>query len=964
MDMEADLGIDSIKRVEIMSAMQEKLPEAPVIQPDQLGKLRTLGQILEFLSARATTGETSAAATTPSLSADKIAETLIEVIAEKTGYPVDMLNPEMDMEADLGIDSIKRVEILSAFQEKEPDAPIVQPGDLGKFRTISQILDFLSAGNNEQPTEQTPVSEVKTPTADTEIPTTGRENLAELQRSVLVCEELSGNPEGERVLNEKDLVLVADDGSDFSKALAHEFAEKGCNTEVLSLPDIIAGKFSKAIKALVLTAPVPVRDKDGLWSEAAEEWLKDAFLATREAGMAIKTNGKGLIATVSRLDGAFGLTNPTKTIDPVQGGLAGLSKTIAHEWPELQSRAIDLDYRFKDAKASARKLVEELMYAGPQETGLTKSGRFTLKTKEIAVKEEHNAAATFTNDDLILATGGARGVTAATAIAFAKKFKAGMVLLGRSAAPADEPEWLAPLTAEAEIKGAILKNSEKKLTPKELEAGFKKHMANREILQTLKQIKDCGARVWYYSADLRSEKEVSEVIASVQKDGGNIRGLIHGAGVLRDRKIEDKTREQLDDVIDTKVKGLRIVLKALKKADLKAIVLFSSFSGRFGRSGQVDYAMANEVLNKAAHKLKILRPDCKVLSFNWGPWDGGMVTPNLRNLFIAEGTGLIDVQAGAWQPIVELSRENDALEICIIGARGQTHPQEGSGPKKLLKAFDYELKLDTNAWLKSHVINGDAVLPMAVTAEMLIHLATMKNPELKFVGYDDLRVLKGIVLKEGKRKISFYSTEPTKDGNNYKIATEIRSNHNGKEIVNAKATILLSDSYNLSAPAPLNVDSHLVYPDSINEIYSNKLFHGEFFQALTKVAGWSEKGITALANTALPPGNWSNDSLCPRWYSDPLAIDAAFQLMILWSIQTTGAPSLPTFAQKYRQYCNHFPEQVTIRASAKRNTDHSAIADIDFLDSNGQVLARMNGYECTINEALKQAFKSRTVVGA
>jgi hypothetical protein len=86
--------------------------------------------------------------------------------------------------------------------------------------------------------------------------------------------------------------------------------------------------------------------------------------------------------------------------------------------------------------------------------------------------------------------------------------------------------------------------------------------------------------------------------------------------------------------------------------------------------------------------------------------------------------------------------------------------------------------------------------------------------------------------------------------------------------------------------------------------------------------------------------------------------------MILWSIQTTGAPSLPTFAQKYRQYCNHFPEQVTIRASAKRNTDHSAIADIDFLDSNGQVLARMNGYECTINEALKQAFKSRTVVGA
>ena len=69
------------------------------------------------------------------------------MVSEKTGYPLEMLNPEMDMEADLGIDSIKRVEIMSSMQERLPEAPVVQPDQLGKLRTLSQILEHLSAGS-------------------------------------------------------------------------------------------------------------------------------------------------------------------------------------------------------------------------------------------------------------------------------------------------------------------------------------------------------------------------------------------------------------------------------------------------------------------------------------------------------------------------------------------------------------------------------------------------------------------------------------------------------------------------------------------------------------------------------------------------------------------------------------------------------------------------------------------------
>jgi len=70
---------------------------------------------------------------------------LLEVVADKTGYPVDMLELDMSLDADLGIDSIKRVEILSAFQDKAPEAPPVKPEDLGTLQTLRQIVEFVDA---------------------------------------------------------------------------------------------------------------------------------------------------------------------------------------------------------------------------------------------------------------------------------------------------------------------------------------------------------------------------------------------------------------------------------------------------------------------------------------------------------------------------------------------------------------------------------------------------------------------------------------------------------------------------------------------------------------------------------------------------------------------------------------------------------------------------------------------------
>ncbi|MBW2187139.1 MAG: acyltransferase domain-containing protein, partial [Deltaproteobacteria bacterium] len=142
MSLDADLGIDSIKRVEILSAIQEKLPELPALQPDQLGSLQTLRQIVEAMgSVAATDGPAPAMAST---GAD-VSATLLEVVAEKTGYPQEMLELDMSLDADLGIDSIKRVEILSAIQEKLPELPALQPDQLGSLQTLRQIVEAMGS---------------------------------------------------------------------------------------------------------------------------------------------------------------------------------------------------------------------------------------------------------------------------------------------------------------------------------------------------------------------------------------------------------------------------------------------------------------------------------------------------------------------------------------------------------------------------------------------------------------------------------------------------------------------------------------------------------------------------------------------------------------------------------------------------------------------------------------------------
>jgi acyl carrier protein len=91
----------------------------------------------------------------------QIESVLLGVVAEKTGYPVGMLNLDMTLESDLGVDSIKRVEILSTIQGKLPDAPVVKPEHLGTLHSIRDVATFLSSNHSGLQPKTEPIDEIR-----------------------------------------------------------------------------------------------------------------------------------------------------------------------------------------------------------------------------------------------------------------------------------------------------------------------------------------------------------------------------------------------------------------------------------------------------------------------------------------------------------------------------------------------------------------------------------------------------------------------------------------------------------------------------------------------------------------------------------------------------------------------------------------------------------------------------------
>ncbi|SIO57161.1 polyketide-type polyunsaturated fatty acid synthase PfaA [Singulisphaera sp. GP187] len=974
--LDADLGIDSIKRVEILAALQEQLPEAPIVKPEHLGTLRTLGQIVDFLAVPVVTSVTGSPVVDAAPATAQVQAVLLAVVSEKTGYPAEMLEPDMLLDADLGIDSIKRVEILAALQEQLPEAPIVKPEHLGTLRTLGQIVDFLAPPATSAPT---PVANKASKSAETSTPAPAKAESSRatgrpaIQRLVVTRVPLESREENVAIRVGGEVWIAGDDRG-LASALAARLMGMGYHPRLIDRAEIETVTPPAQLDGLLLLGATA--DEDGSSIKEAFRLLRTCAGSLRRAGQ----HSGALLATVTRLDGSFGLGGlpAASGSAPTSGGLAGLAKTAGHEWPEVACKAIDLDPAVAGPDEAAALLLVEIFQRGPGEVGLGPDG--TRTTLELVARDltgtDRDSSTGLKPGDVVIITGGARGITAEAAVALAEALQPTIVLLGRSPEPVSEPDWLASLADEAEIKRALVARANGHATPQLIGSQFRDLSANREILANLERIEAAGSRVVYRSADVRDAHALHARLDEIRNEFGPIRALIHGAGVLADRRIEDQSDEQFATVFDTKVAGLRALLEATAGDDLRVLALFSSSTARFGRTGQVAYAAANEILNKWAQREARDRPSCRVVAVNWGPWDGGMVTPSLRPLFESEGIPLIPPRDGARYLVEEIQSTTDRpVEVVVLGPgkpheagpshNGTSHANgDGNGRQAAANPghapiFERTLDLTTTPILGAHVIDGRPVLPMALILEWLAQGALQRNPGLVFAGIDDLRLFKGIVLRDDRPEtIRVFAGKGVRDGSSYKVPVEVRGTlGDGREFSHAKGVVILADRH---TPAQPSIEERNLPPlaAGVAELYRDVLFHGPDLQGLERIEGCDESGIVASAATAPLPQAWLDRPLRQAWVTDPLALDCAFQMLIVWSVERSGVGSLPTFVGNYRQFRRAFPtDGVRILTRITEAGTHRARADIEFLDGDGQVVARMGDYECVIDSSLNQAFR-------
>ncbi|MDR3205007.1 MAG: SDR family NAD(P)-dependent oxidoreductase [Deltaproteobacteria bacterium] len=711
MELEVDLGLDSIKRVELLSVLTEKFPYADAAC---LSSAKTLDLLLQALSQarmreiepdkeklaieKIGIKEPIETLITPKSSVPK--SSVIEAAARETGYPLDSLRLDMELEADLGLDSIKKIEIISVSSEGLADFTAQEQALLAQAKTLGDWHDVFNLRDQRCAQEKKVklISDLSPPQATLE---------AWLEPSAAASSEAPQHPKFNpkvsrqakkenkgKALLEKALEMAESQPSVWRvEPEPFEIPKKEPNFwPPQGLIRIVgAGPLTKSIQSGLKRRNYEVervnwsfdfqkwRDKPG--AEASTLILvwpgadRDSSIITGALRALESSSGPALkmLIGLSFLGGQFGFPKngaPGRLNgNSISGSLVGLLKCAAREWPEVSVRALDLPLALYEMSGQTwlDSIFKSAFCSGPVEIGLPACGRPCLLTLKPYIPSE-SSEPLLSPGDTVVVTGGGRGVTAAVLTELSKLYRPRLIILGRTPLSPSEPDWLSKLKDAREIKSVLFSMLGRQASPRELESRAKLILSARELKKNLEALSQAGAEVIYMSDDLTNPMVIEGIARKISSSYGPIKGFIHGAGVLADHPIKGKNQEEFARVYSTKTQLATLLLEAFQSEPLRLTVFFSSSTARFGRQGQADYAAGNEVLNKIAWEMTAIHPNCRALAVNWGPWAAGMVTDSLADQFKAQGVGLIGLKEGA-ETFLKLIRSpiGEPSEVVVLG---------------------------------------------------------------------------------------------------------------------------------------------------------------------------------------------------------------------------------------------------------------------------------------------------------
>nr|QNR87362.1 polyketide synthase subunit A [Aurantiochytrium sp.] len=932
MELETELGIDSIKRVEILSEVQAML-NVEAKDVDALSRTRTVGEVVNAMKAEiASSSGAAAAAPAPAAAAPAVSSALLEkaesvvmeVLAAKTGYETDMIEADMELETELGIDSIKRVEILSEVQAmlnveaKDVDA-------LSRTRTVGEVVNAMKAeiaGSSGAATASAPAAAAAAPAI--KISTVHGADCDDL--SVMSAELVDIRRADELLLErpEDRPVLIVDDGTELTSALVRvlgagavvltfdglQLAQRaGAAVRHVQVKDLSTESAEKAIKE----AEQRFGQLGGFISQQAERFapadiLGFTLMCAKFAKASLCTpvqGGRAFFIGVARLDGRLGFTSQgsTDSLTRAQrGAIFGLCKTIGLEWSanEVFARGIDIAREVHPEDAAVA-ITREMSCADNRirEVGIgLNQKRCTIRAVDL---KPGAPKIQISQDDVLLVSGGARGITPLCIREITRQVRGGKyILLGRSKVPAGEPAWCNGVSdddlgkaAMQELKRAFSAGEGPKPTPMTHKKLVGTIAGAREVRSSIANIEALGGKAIYSSCDVNSAADVAKAVREAEAQlGARVTGVVHASGVLRDRLIEQKRPDEFDAVFGTKVTGLENLFGAIDMANLKHLVLFSSLAGFHGNIGQSDYAMANEALNKMGLELS---DRVSVKSICFGPWDGGMVTPQLKKQFQSMGVQIIPREGGA-DTVARIVLGSSPAEI-LVGNWTTPTKKVGSEPVVIHR----KISAASNPFLKDHVIQGRCVLPMTIAVGCLAETCLGQFPGYSLWAIEDAQLFKGVTVDgDVNCEITLKPSQGT--AGRVMIQATLKTFASGKLVPAYRAVIVLSTQGKPPAATTSQTPSLQADPAARGNPYDGKtLFHGPAFQGLKEIISCNKSQLVAEC-TFIPSSESAGEFASDYESHNPFVNDIAFQAMLVWIRRTLGQAALPNSIQRIVQH--------------------------------------------------------------
>ncbi len=511
-----------------------------------------------------------------------------------------------------------------------------------------------------------------------------------------------------------------------------------------------------------------------------------------------------------------------------------------------------------------------------------------------------------TDNDVLLVTGGGKGIAAECALMLAQETGVKLAILGRSHPDNDT-----------------------------------------ELAVNLKRFSASGISYRYLQADVCIESEVRSAVTALDLEFGTVTALLHGAGVNHPKLLSALDEATFITTLAPKVSGLRHLLTALQADKLKLLINFGSIIARSGMRGEADYALANAWQTRMVEQFKDGHPACRCLSVEWSVWSGVGMGERLGRIdaLLREGISPIIPTQG-----IDILRQLVSVELpfqsaIVSGRLGELATLRLEKPELRFLRFlerkkiyypgvelivEADLSTDSDPYLQDHVFQGEPLFPAVVGLEAMAQVAMALADKKCLPRFEQVEFLQSLVITNKEKVILRIAALMRKDQTVEVVIrcdkTNFLTNHFRALCVFKENKGIEFDSLQLREAIPIAIKPK-------TELYGGLFFHGGRFKRVSHyhfINAWQcSAGIKAD-----PVSNWFGRYLPQRLeLGDPGSRDAAIHALQVCIPQST---IVPISIEKLVIFDSDNEGPWTVKAQERSHDHDTFIYDLELIGANGK----------------------------